>query len=517
MSVRFTGDKTGLRRTTGLPSQHDDFAIVGFVKLLVAQDSPHIATLAYTQNGVGDHSQSAVLGGDGTKLRAGDVYGTTFSADAGTLVAGGAAGANWYYFALEGVGSGADGLRIYFSTIGGTPTFEEHTNGAGSSPFSALQLGDLPYGSDGWLDGLLAHVSVFDRKFTAAEHLAQAAQPAPVSSTGLISYNEFSDPDIADAVIPNIGTGTWEFFTSEPTTSTDMPVFSSAPTLTIADSLPQYDAAAVAPEWGTVATQSALIGTPFSFTPTLAAGSAPLTFSKPAGASWASVDPANGQITGLPFGSPGATSVTVRASNPYGDAVDLVVPINVTARPLAITTLTLPAATVGTPYVQRILVNGGVAPYTLAVTGGAPPAGTALVGDTVTGTPTTLLDATMTVTVTDSLGATASRTYTIAVNAATVAPPGNLVATPSSLTLSMAAGPVSVLIKDANGGTLSASRVLAARAEVSKPGFAAVSRFFVGGNLIVTPVARGSGTITVVYGDQVNEERTVVIPFTVGA
>ena len=69
MSVRFTGDKTALRRTTGLPGQHSAFALAGFLKLLVAKPSPHQATIAYTQNDVGDKSNWAVLGGDGTILR----------------------------------------------------------------------------------------------------------------------------------------------------------------------------------------------------------------------------------------------------------------------------------------------------------------------------------------------------------------------------------------------------------------------------------------------------------------
>ena len=73
MSVRFTGDKTALRRTTGLPGQHSAFALAGFLKLLVAKPSPHQATIAYTQNDVGDKSNWAVLGGDGTILRAAEI------------------------------------------------------------------------------------------------------------------------------------------------------------------------------------------------------------------------------------------------------------------------------------------------------------------------------------------------------------------------------------------------------------------------------------------------------------
>lgn len=92
-----------------------------------------------------------------------------------------------------------------------------------------------------------------------------------------------------------------------------------------------------------------------------------------------------------------------------------------------------------------------------------------------------------------------------------------LIALPSVLTLSLAGGPQTVVIRDASGGALSSSKTLAARADVTKPGYVAVSRYFVGGNLVVTPVAIGSGTITVVYGDQVNDEFSVAIPFTVAA
>jgi len=94
---------------------------------------------------------------------------------------------------------------------------------------------------------------------------------------------------------------------------------------------------------------------------------------------------------------------------------------------------------------------------------------------------------------------------------------GELVAVPASVTLSIAGGPVAIAISDGNGTPLPASRALAATATVTKPGYATPSRTFVSGILVLTPVGVGSGVVTVTYGDQVDDEKTVTIPFTVTA
>jgi PKD repeat protein len=86
----------------------------------------------------------------------------------------------------------------------------------------------------------------------------------------------------------------------------------------------------------------------------------------------------------------------------------------------SITTGSLPAATVGTPYSATVTTTG-TGPITFTVSSGALPAGLVLDSSTgvVSGTPTSAGSATFTVTATNSAGAD-SKTYTVAVAAAPV-------------------------------------------------------------------------------------------------
>jgi hypothetical protein len=237
MSVRFTGDKTALRRTTNLPSAHNAFTVCGFAKLLVASTtrSSHIV---YTQSPSSSETVRLVSG-TGTSLRATDDYGASTSAEVANVTAGGGEGSNWFYFALVGLAAGANGLRLYHKPVGAaSPSFVSLTNTPGTAQFDVLQLGDAPFGTTNWFDGLLAHLKVYNRALSEAEVAAESGQGAPVSSASLISYHSFSSSSIASAVAPDAGTGTFFYFTAAPTTSTDMPVLASAPTLTGTDTLP---------------------------------------------------------------------------------------------------------------------------------------------------------------------------------------------------------------------------------------------------------------------------------------
>src|SRR4029079_2493426 len=76
--------------------------------------------------------------------------------------------------------------------------------------------------------------------------------------------------------------------------------------------------------------------------------------------------------------------------------------IVISPAPLSLTTSTLPDGTVGVPYNPLIGVGGGTSPYSCTITSGSLPAGLALSGCTVTGTPTTAGSSTVTVKVDDS-------------------------------------------------------------------------------------------------------------------
>jgi probable HAF family extracellular repeat protein len=89
------------------------------------------------------------------------------------------------------------------------------------------------------------------------------------------------------------------------------------------------------------------------------------------------------------------------------------------AHDLVIATGSLPAAELGAPYAASITADGGWAPYSYALVGGALPAGLGLdpaTGD-VAGTPTETGDFDFTVEVTDALGSQTSAGFTVTVDA----------------------------------------------------------------------------------------------------
>lgn len=181
-------------------------------------------------------------------------------------------------------------------------------------------------------------------------------------------------------------------------------------------------ASAVAPSWGAAPPLAAVIGVAFSYTPPLAAGAPAPTYSKVSGASWASVNSTTGAVTGTPTGSPTTASVVVRATNASGTA-DITLQIEVTESPpaVSVTTASLPGGVQGVAYATA-LVATGVAPFAWAVTVGTLPAGLAVVGGTISGTPTGTGTSTFTVQVTDALGRTATRSLSIVVSAASGLP-----------------------------------------------------------------------------------------------
>lgn len=389
MSIRFTGDKTAARRITNLPTAHNAFTICGFAKLLVAGTARE-ATILYTQNASSSSAQTASLAtGAGTSLRAGDNYGGTFSSGVATVTAGGASGANWFFFAMVGLGSGANGMRVYHGAVSGTPTYVAHTNTGGTEGFEAIQLGDLPYGTDGWFDGLIAHLKVYDRVLSDADLLAEAGRGDPASSTNLISYHSFSNATLATALLPDTGSGAFYAFTSNPTTSTDMPVFSTTgPTLTGDDTLPQLSG--VAPTIITTSLPDGLVDIAYSAS-IAASGDAPITWSVTTGSlpSGLSLGSSTGTIAGSPTAA-GSSSFTITATNSIGsDPQALTIDVTQPGTAPDIVTSTLTTGTVGVAY-SRSLVATGTAPISWSVTAGALPTGLSLSSSTgtISGTPT---------------------------------------------------------------------------------------------------------------------------------
>jgi hypothetical protein len=305
---------------------------------------------------------------------------------------------------MVGTASGANGLRLYHGAIGGTPTSLTHTNSGGTQGFEAIQFGDLPYGTDEWFDGLLAHLKVWDTALSATEIEAEFGRATPARTSNLISYHSFSNATLATALIPDTGTGTFDVFTANPSTSTDMPVFASGPTLSGTDTLPEREG--VAPTIITTTLADGLVGAAYSQT-LAATGDAPITWSVTSGSlpSGVSLGSSTGIISGTPSGS-GSSSFTITATNAFGsDPQALSITVTSPAVAPTVTTTSLAVGNVGTAY-SRTLAASGDQPITWSVVAGSLPGGLSLAGSTgvISGTPTTAGTSNFTVRATNSAG-----------------------------------------------------------------------------------------------------------------
>lgn len=172
----------------------------------------------------------------------------------------------------------------------------------------------------------------------------------------------------------------------------------------------------------------------------------------------------------------GATTDTFIFDDGSGsNFVTVTVHIQAAASPITIAPATMPNGTVGVAYPSTTLTgNGGIAPYTFAVTSGGLPPGLALNAGSITGTPTTQGTFAFSVTATDStagtpLTGTASYSVTIAAPTISVtnAPGPAVIGTPYSFTLTGAGGtgPYTYLLD--GGTTLPAGLVLAGNGTIS--------------------------------------------------
>lgn len=155
-----------------------------------------------------------------------------------------------------------------------------------------------------------------------------------------------------------------------------------------------------------------------------------------------------GVISGMPT-QPGTFTFTVTATG--GSAVgSRQYTLNV-GTPIAVAPASIPSATVNTPYSQAFSATGGSGTYAFSVQGTLP-AGLALSGNTLSGTPTTAGTSTFTIVATDTRGATGSRLYALPVNA----PPATRITQISAKSQTATAGqplaaPLVVLVADTNG------------------------------------------------------------------
>jgi hypothetical protein len=130
-----------------------------------------------------------------------------------------------------------------------------------------------------------------------------------------------------------------------------------------------------------------------------------------------------GLISGTPTAAAAGMPVSFRVTDSSSPALTATANFAMTIVGIGpgITTFTLPAGTVGTPYLQTLAATGGSLPYTWQLTAGTLPAGLTFSGAGVlSGTPTATATATqLTFKVTDGTSQTASATLALTIAAGT--------------------------------------------------------------------------------------------------
>ena len=228
-----------------------------------------------------------------------------------------------------------------------------------------------------------------------------------------------------------------------------------------------------------------LVGTAYSQTLAISAGTAPFTWSVSAGSLPAGLTlSSGGVVSGTPTGATTGTtglSFTARVQDTYGCATTKV--FNLKICPVITVNGSPGTGTISTPYSATFNVAGGTAPYTWAVTSGSLPTGLTLNASTgvVSGTPTVVQSSTFTLAATDANLCAGSNSFTISVGCppATLNPttiPSGTVGTPyTSTTFVVSAGraPISYTISAGSlpaGLTLTTAGVLSGTPTVATSG-----------------------------------------------
>jgi len=151
---------------------------------------------------------------------------------------------------------------------------------------------------------------------------------------------------------------------------------------------------------------------------------------------------------------------------------------------------TLPAGSLGAPYMQVLSASGGTAPYTFSLSSGSLPPGLALSATgQISGTPTSLGSFTFTVQASDANGCFGERTYTIVINTC-----GTINVFPATLPTPVSGVPYNQSV-GASGGLAPYTFVVSAGAIPA--GLTFVSTGAASASLIGTPTELGTYTFTV--------------------
>ncbi len=152
---------------------------------------------------------------------------------------------------------------------------------------------------------------------------------------------------------------------------------------------------------------TATVSTPYTGTIPVAGGTAPYTCTVASGTLPAGLTLGAGcVVTGTPTAA-GSTTLGITATDSANPANTKTSPVTITVQPVPALTFTgsLPNGVVNQAYSQTLQAQGGVGPYTYALTAGALPPGLTLSNSgVISGTPTAVGASSFTVTATDSEG-----------------------------------------------------------------------------------------------------------------
>ncbi len=152
---------------------------------------------------------------------------------------------------------------------------------------------------------------------------------------------------------------------------------------------------------------------------------------------------AAGAISGTPT-SAGAANFMVQLKDATGAATTQSFTLTISPASLGITTVSLPSASLGTPYSQSLSASGGSGNYSWSITAGGLPQGLSLSqAGVISGAPNVATTSTFTVSVTDG-SSTANRNFTVTV----IAPP---VITSTSLPNGVVGAPYSATLTGSGG------------------------------------------------------------------
>ncbi|ACO33900.1 Ig domain protein [Acidobacterium capsulatum ATCC 51196] len=245
------------------------------------------------------------------------------------------------------------------------------------------------------------------------------------------------------------------------------------------------------------------VNVPYTATIGVTGGTSPYSCAITSGTLPAGLSLSGCTVSGTPTKA-GASTVTVKVTDSGNPQQTTSGPETITIAPAALTLTmsTLPNGTVNVPYSANIGVSGGTSPYTCSITSGTLPAGLAISGCTVNGTPTAAGSATVTVKVTDS-----------ASPAQTTSGPETITIAPATLTITtsnLPAGTVNVPYTgtiNATGGTSPYSCTIVAGA---LPAGLSLSGCTVTG----TPTVSGTTNLTVKVTDSGNPTQSSTGPVT---